>query len=108
MYSFSKTYLKQYKRYAPDMIFLELRPEVKFTVTRKQYVTLKQYKRYAPDMIFLELRPEVKIKVAVTWKQYATLHNPMIYLHTKLGILTSNTIGDTCILQTRFRFGGTN
>ena len=29
------SYLKLYRRYAPDMIFLELRSEVKVTVTRK-------------------------------------------------------------------------
>ena len=39
---------------------------------------------------FLKLRPEVK--VTVTQRQYATLHNPKVYPHTKFGIPTSNNI----------------
>ena len=44
--SIFQTYLKEYKRYAPDMIFLQLRPEVKVTVTRKQYMTLNDPKMH--------------------------------------------------------------
>ena len=48
-------------RYAPDTIFLDLRPEVKVTVTQKQYATLQpqdvstpQICKSALDMIILE------------------------------------------------------
>ena len=42
---------------------------------------------------FLELRPEVK--VTVTQKRYATLHNTKMYPHTKFGFpQRSNNIGD--------------
>ena len=34
------SYLKEYKRYAPDTIILKTRSEVKVTVTRKWYVKL--------------------------------------------------------------------
>ena len=40
------SYLKNYKRYAPDTIIIKTRSEVKvkFTVTRKWYVTLRHPK----------------------------------------------------------------
>ena len=77
------SYLKCYKRYAPDIIVLQARSEVKVTLTRKWYTTLhrpkthsytkfwnsylKEYRRYAPDsMRILETRLEVKVKVTVT------------------------------------------
>ena len=109
------------------MIFLEPRPGVKVTVTRKQYGALChpnvyphtrmwQYAitrcihtpnivflpqtiyRICSDTIFLEPRPGVK--VTVTPKQYVTLRDPKVYQHIKYGIPTSNNIRD--ILRTRF------
>ena len=40
------SYLKYYKRYAPDTIILKTRSEVKVTVTRKWYATLRHPKMY--------------------------------------------------------------
>ena len=40
------SYLKKYKRYAPDTIIIKTRSEVKVTVTRKWYVTLHHPKMY--------------------------------------------------------------
>ena len=40
------SYLKWYKRYAPDMIILKTRSEVKVTVTRKCYATLRHPKMH--------------------------------------------------------------
>ena len=37
---------------------------------------------------------QVKIKITVTRKWYATLHNPKIYPHTKFGTPTSKNVGD--------------
>ena len=58
------SYLKEYRRYAPD------------------------------SMQFLETRSEVKFKVTVTRKWYATLRHPKMHPHTKFGIPTSKNIGD--------------
>ena len=77
------SYLKEYKRYAPNTKILKTRSEVKVTMTqngmcdipssqdafrhknRNSY--LKEYRRHAPDtMQFLEIRSEVKFKVTVT------------------------------------------
>ena len=78
------------------MTFLKLRPEIKVTVTKKQYATLWDPEIYPlkkfgiptskniGDMlhsIFLEMRPEAK--VTVTLEKYATLHDPKMYSHTK-------------------------
>ena len=43
--------------------------------------------------IVLELRPE-EVKVTVTPKHNVTLRDLKMYPHTKVGIRTSNTIGD--------------
>ena len=40
------SYLKEFKRYAPDTIILETRSEVKVTVTRKLYMTLRHLKMH--------------------------------------------------------------
>ena len=40
------SYLKQYKRCAPDTIILKTRSEVKVTVTRKWYATLRHPKMH--------------------------------------------------------------
>ena len=58
------SYLKEYKRYAPD------------------------------SLQFLEIRSEVKFKVTVTQIWYATLRHPKMYPHTKFEIPTSNNIRD--------------
>ena len=110
------SYLKQYKRYAPDTIILRTRSEVKTTVNLKMVChtlssqdvfthqiwnsNLKEYRRYAQDsMQFLETRSEVKFKVTVTQLWYATLRHSKMHLHTKFEIPTSNIIRDT--LRTR-------
>ena len=58
------SYLKEYRRYAPD------------------------------SMQFLESRSVVKFKVTVTQLWYATLHHPKRHVHTKFEICTSNNIRD--------------
>ena len=58
------SYLKEYRRYAPD------------------------------SMQFLETRSEVKFKVTVTQLSYATLPHPKMHPHTKFEIPTSNNIVD--------------
>ena len=56
---------------------------------------LKEYRRYAPDsMQLLETMSEVKFKVTVTQLWYAKLCHPMMHLHTKFEIPTSNNIRD--------------
>ena len=109
------SYLKEYKRYAPNTIILKTRSEVKVTVTQMVYGTLssqdtfkhqiwntylKENRRYAPDsMQFLETRSEVKFNVIVTQLWYATFHHPKMFSHTKFEIPTSNNIRD--VLRTR-------
>ena len=114
------SYLKEYRRYAPDsMQFLETRSEVKFkvTVTQLWYApfchpkmhphtkfeipTSNYIRDYAPDTIILKTRSEVKVKVTVTRKWYATLCNPKMHPHTKFGIPTSKNIGDMDRTQKR-------
>ena len=56
------SYLKEYRRYAPD------------------------------SMQFLETRSAVKFKVTVTQLLYAALPNPKMHSHTKFEIPTSNNI----------------
>ena len=58
------SYLKEYRRYAPD------------------------------TMQFLETRSEVKFKVTVTQLWYGTLPHPKMHTHTKFEIPTSNNIRD--------------
>ena len=52
---------------------------------------------YIEDMlretIFLYLSPNVRLKVTVTPKGYATLHDPKLHLHTNFVTPTSNNIG---------------
>ena len=110
------SYLKEYRRYAPDsMQFLETRSEVKFnvTVTELWYLTLRHpkmhqhtkfeiptsYKRYAPDTIILKTRSEVKVTVTRKW--YATQRHPKMHPHTKFGIPTSKNKGDMDRTQKR-------
>ena len=111
------SYLKEYRRYAPDsMQFLETRSVVKFkiTVTQLWYATLCQSKmhphtkfeiptsnnmRYAMDTIILKTRSEVKFMVTVTQLWYATLRHSKMHPHTKFEIPTSNNIRD--MLRTR-------
>ena len=83
------SYLKEYRRYAPNTKILKTRSEVKVTVTRNGMCDtpasqdafrhqiwnsyLKEYRRYEPDsMQFLEIKSEVKFKVTVTQLWYAT------------------------------------
>ena len=116
------SYLKEYRRYAPDsMQFLETRSEVKskVTVTQLWYATLRHPKmhphtkfeiptsnnmRYAPDTIILKTRSEVKVTVTRKW--YATLRHPKMHPHTKFEIPTSKNIGD--MDRTRKRDGRTD
>ena len=58
------SYLKEYRRYAPD------------------------------SMQFLETRSEAKFKVTVTQLWYGTLRHPKMHPHTKFEIPTSNNIRD--------------
>ena len=58
------SYLKEYRRYAPD------------------------------SMQFLETRSEVKFKVTVTRLWYATLRHPKMHPHNKFEFPTSNNIRD--------------
>ena len=102
------SYIKEYRRYAPDsMTILETRSVVKVQVTMTQvwYATLCHPKiyahakfgiptlinmRYAPDTNILKTMPEVKATVTRKW--YATLHHPRMNPHTKFGISTSKII----------------
>ena len=100
------SYLKEYKRYAPDTIILKTRSKV--TVTLKWYVTLssqdafthqiwnsylQEYRRYAPDsMQLLETTSEVKVTVTHLW--YATLHHHKMHPYIKFEMPTSNNIRD--------------
>ena len=110
------SYLKEYKRYAPNTKILKTRSKVKVTVTRNVMwdtlssqdafrhqiwnSNLKEYRRYAPDtMHFLKIRSEVKFKVTVTQLWYATLPYLKMHSHTKFEISTSNNIRD--MLRTR-------
>ena len=43
-------------------------------------------------MIIIEMRSKVKLTVTSKW--YATLRHPKVNQHTKLGVSTSNNIGD--------------
>ena len=58
------SYLKEYRRYAPD------------------------------SMQFLETKLEVKLKVTVTQLWYWTLIHPKMHSHTKFEIPTSNNMRD--------------
>ena len=112
------SYLKEYKRYAPDTIILKTRSEVKVkvTVTQKWHVTPRHSKMHLHTKFgipisknigdmhqtqcsFIETRSEVKFKVTVTQLWYATLRHPEMHPHTKFEIPTSNNIRD--MLQTR-------
>ena len=75
------SYLKEYRRYAPD------------------------------SMQFLETRSEVKFKVTVTQLWYPTLCHPKMHPHTKFEIPTSNNVRNTNIGdmdRTRKRDGRTD
>ena len=115
------SYLKEYKRYAPNTKILKTRSEVKVTVTQNGMCDtpssqdafrhqiwnsyLKEYRRYAPNsMQILEIRSDVKFKVTVTQLWYATLPHPKMHSHTTFEIPTSNNMRyapDTIILKTR-------
>ena len=58
------SYLKEYRRYAPD------------------------------SMQFIETRSDVKFKVTVTQLWYATLRHSKMHPHTKFEIPTSNNVRD--------------
>ena len=122
-HQFWNSYLKGYRRYAPDsMQFLETRSEVKFkvTVTQLWYVTLRHPKmhphtkfeiptsnnmRYAPDTIILQTSSGVKVKVTVTRKWCATLCHPMMHSHTKFGTPTSKNIRDMLCTHILLKLG---
>ena len=61
------SYLKQYRRCAPDTIFLEPRPGVKVTVTRKQYVTLWDPKVYQHTKYGIPMRSFLGRTVQKRW-----------------------------------------
>ena len=63
------SYLKEYRRYAPD------------------------------SMQFLLTRSEVKCEVRVTQLWYATLPHPKMHSHTKFEIHTSNNIRDMLVTR---------
>ena len=58
------SYLKEYRRYAPD------------------------------SMLILETSSEVKVIVTVTQGRYATFCHPKLHVHTKFEIPTSNNLRD--------------
>ena len=64
------SYLKEYRRYAPDK------------------------KRDGRTDIVITIKTKSEVKVTVTRKWYATLGHPKMHPHTKFGIPTSNNIGD--------------
>ena len=65
-------YLKEYRRYAPDMK-RDGRTDIVITIKTKS---------------------ELKVMVTVTRKWYATLRHPKMYPHNKFGIPTSKNVGD--------------
>ena len=67
------SYLKEYRRYAPDT---------------------KRDGRTDGHFITIKTKSEVKVKVTVTRKWYTTLRHPKMHPHTKFGIPTSKNIGD--------------
>ena len=69
------SYLKEYRRYAPD------------------------------SMQILETRSEVKFKVTVTQLWYATLPHPKMHSHTKFEIPTSNNIRDMLLTRLFLKLG---
>ena len=69
------SYLKEYRRYAPD------------------------------SMQFLETRSEVKFEVTVTQLWYATLPYPKMHSHTKFEIPTSNNIRDMLLTRLFLKLG---
>ena len=70
------SYLKEYRRYAPD--------------TKRDGRTDRQ----TDIVISLKTKFEVKVKVTVTRKWYTTLRHPKMHPHTKFGIPPSKNIGD--------------
>ena len=70
------SYLKEYRRYAPD--------------TKRDGRTDGR----TDIVITIKTKSEVKVKVTVTQKWYATLCHPKMHPHTKFGIPTSKNIGD--------------
>ena len=64
------SYLKEYRRYAPDT------------------------KRDGRTDIVMTIKTKSEVKIKVTQKWYATLRHPKMHPHTKFGILTSKNIGD--------------
>ena len=70
------SYLKEYRRYAPD--------------TKRDGRT----DRRMGIVISIKTKSEVKVKVTVTRKWYVTLCPPKMHPHTKFGIPTSKNIGD--------------
>ena len=89
------SYLKEYKRYAPDMIILKLGQRSSSRSQRHNYGTwhfviprcthtpnsyLKYYKRYAPNTNTLKTRSEVKFTMTCKW--YLTLrHLKKVFTH---------------------------
>ena len=70
------SYLKEYRRYAPD--------------TKRDGRTDGR----TDIVITIKTKSEVKVKVTVTRKWYTTLCHPKMYPHTKFLIPTSKNIGD--------------
>ena len=70
------SYLKEYRRYAPD--------------TKRDGLTDGR----TDIVITIKTKSEVKVKVTVTRKWYTTLGHPKMHPHTKFGIPTSKNIGD--------------
>ena len=66
------SYLKEYRRYAPDM---------------------KRDGRGRTDIV-ITTKTKSEVKVTVTRKWYTTLRHPKMHPHTKFGIPASKNIGD--------------
>ena len=71
------SYLKEYRRYAPD--------------TKRDGRTDR---RTGGHFTTIKTKSEVKVIVTVTRKWYATLPHPKMHPHTKFGTPTSKNIGD--------------
>ena len=112
------SYLKEYRSFAPDLMpILEIRSEVKVTVSGKWNVTIRHFKMHShtklPSKMHLHtkfgipplknvrdvlqtriLKTRSKVNVTVTRIWYVPLRHRKMYFHIKFGIPTSKYIGD--------------
>ena len=85
-------------------LFLETRSEVNVKVqltkndmlhsASKDSFTHQIWDSYLKQCSTIIIETRSDIKVTVTLKYYLTLRHPKLHSHTKLGILTSNNIGN--------------